>query len=181
MGKDNEMKEREDVINLNIGAEAYQKGDYETAIKYYEKSANAGNVIALSNLGYCYYYGRSIPVDKKKAKECWEKAAILGDIAAVYKLGDMYRNGEIEKNLEYSRALYVRAFEMALESDDIGVCPDAFLRMLKYYPEEIEQYYYTQKEIAKSCVSMLEERIAKGDNYSGKVLKEANAILQKLG
>lgn len=26
MGKDNEMKEREDVINLNIGAEAYQKG-----------------------------------------------------------------------------------------------------------------------------------------------------------
>ena len=32
MGKDNEMKEREDVINLNIGAEAYQKGDYETAI-----------------------------------------------------------------------------------------------------------------------------------------------------
>ena len=66
MGKDNEMKEREDVINLNIGAEAYQKGDYETAIKYYEKSANAGNVIALSNLGYCYYYGRSIPVDKQK-------------------------------------------------------------------------------------------------------------------
>lgn len=63
--------------DLDLGAKAYQAGDYETAIRYYEKSADAGNVIALSNLGYCYYYGRSIPVDKTKAKECWDKAAIL--------------------------------------------------------------------------------------------------------
>ena len=42
--------------------------DYEKAISLYEKSASLGNVTALSNLGYCYYYGRSIPVDKEKAK-----------------------------------------------------------------------------------------------------------------
>ena len=39
--------------DLDLGAKAYQAGDYETAIRYYEKSADAGNVIALSNLGYC--------------------------------------------------------------------------------------------------------------------------------
>lgn len=58
-----------------------------------------GNVTALSNLGYCYYYGRSIPVDKEKAKSYWEEAAIFGDIPAVYKLGDMYRNGDLPKRI----------------------------------------------------------------------------------
>lgn len=63
----------EDEIYLNKGADAYQAGDYETAIRLYQKSADMGNITALSNLGYCYYYGRSFPVDKTKAKECWER------------------------------------------------------------------------------------------------------------
>ena len=78
----------EDEIYLNKGADAYQAGDYETAIRLYQKSADMGNITALSNLGYCYYYGRSIPIDKTKAKECWDKAAIFGDIPSVYKLGE---------------------------------------------------------------------------------------------
>lgn len=96
-----------------------------------------GNITALSNLGYCYYYGRSIPVDKTKAKECWEKAAIFGDIPSVYKLGDMYRYGDLPQNLDYSHALYKRAFLLALDNmDNYYVAPDAFLRMLKYYPRK---------------------------------------------
>lgn len=63
------------IENLNRGAEAYQAGDYETAVACYKKAAAAGNVTALSNLGYCYYYGRSIPVDKEKARRCWEEAS----------------------------------------------------------------------------------------------------------
>ena len=141
--------------DLDLGAKAYQAGDYETAIRYYEKSADAGNVIALSNLGYCYYYGRSIPVDKTKAKECWDKAAIFGDIAAIYKLGDMYRNGDLVKNLDYSHALYLRAFELALEAEDIYTSPDAYLRMLKYYPEDIEEYADI-RDIAENCIAMIE-------------------------
>ena len=128
----------EDEIYLNKGADAYQAGDYETAIRLYQKSADMGNITALSNLGYCYYYGRSIPVDKTKAKECWEKAAIFGDIPSVYKLGDMYRYGDLPQNLDYSHALYKRAFLLALDNmDNYYVAPDAFLRMLKYYPEGI--------------------------------------------
>ncbi len=165
--------------DLNIGAKAYQNKDFETAIKYYEKAANAGNVIALSNLGYCYYYGRSIPVDKMKAKEYWDKAAIFGDIAAIYKLGDMYRNGDLEENPDYSHALYLRAFELALDAEDIYVSPDAFLRMLKYYPEDIGQYADI-RNIAEECVAMIEARIADGDHYSDKVLKDAKEILEGL-
>ncbi len=171
----------EDEIYLNKGADAYQAGDYETAIRLYQKSADMGNITALSNLGYCYYYGRSIPVDKTKAKECWEKAAIFGDIPSVYKLGDMYRYGDLPQNLNYSHALYKRAFLLALDNmDNYYVAPDAFLRMLKYYPEEISDFGYSPIDIAAHCVIGIKDRIARGDNYSGKVLSDAKAVLIKL-
>ena len=34
-------KKTQDEIDLDIGAEAYQRRDYETAIKFYRKSADA--------------------------------------------------------------------------------------------------------------------------------------------
>lgn len=170
----------QDELDLQAGAEAYQHGDYKTAIELYTKSAAAGNVTALSNLGYCYYYGRSIPVDKKAARKCWERAAILGDIAAVYKLGDMYRNGDLAQNLAFSHALYVRAFRMALDCEDIYVYPDAFLRMLKHYPEEAHTEYMDVLAIGEACVSGMEARIADGDHYSEKVLREAKQLLARL-
>ena len=171
----------QDKIYLNEGVDAYQRGDYETAIRLYKKSADMGNITALSNLGYCYYYGRSIPVDKDKARECWEKAAILGDIAAVYKLGDMYRYGDLPQNLDFSHALYKRAFILATDnSENYYVAPDAFLRMLKYYPDDIAEMGYSRLTIALSCVTGIKKRIAEGDNYSEKALKEAKAILLRL-
>lgn len=171
----------QDKIYLNEGADAYQRGDYETAIRLYKKSADMGNITALSNLGYCYYYGRSIPVDKDKARECWEKAAILGDIAAVYKLGDMYRYGDLPQNLDFSHALYKRAFILATDnSENYYVAPDAFLRMLKYYPDDIAEMGYSKLTIALSCVTGIKKRIAEGDNYSAKVLTDAKTVLLKL-
>lgn len=171
----------QDKIYINEGVDAYQRGDYETAIRLYKKSADMGNITALSNLGYCYYYGRSIPVDKDKARECWEKAAILGDIAAVYKLGDMYRYGDLPQNLDFSHALYKRAFILATDnSENYYVAPDAFLRMLKYYPDDIAEMGYSKLTIALSCVTGIKKRIAEGDNYSVKVLADAKAVFLKL-
>ncbi|MCD7769619.1 MAG: sel1 repeat family protein [Oscillospiraceae bacterium] len=168
------------IKDLNAGADAYQKGDFETAVRLYQKAAAVGNVVAMSNLGYCYYYGRSIPVDKKKAKQCWEQAAIFGDIAAIYKLGDMYRFGDLKKNLNYSCALYERAFELAMESGDIYVFPDAILRMLQYYPDELDAAHYDRKVLAQLCVDGIRTRIQDGDHYSGKVLQKAEVILREL-
>lgn len=166
-----------DVQDLNDGAEAYKNGDFESAVMYYTRSAKAGNVTALSNLGYCHYYGRSIPVDKEKAKECWERAAILGDIAAIYKLGDMYRNGDLKEDLDYSHLLYRRAFELSINCNDIYVYPDAYLRMLKHYPKEAFTTDKSNIQIAKDCVNGIKLRIEDGDNSSLDVLKEAENIL----
>ena len=74
----------------------------------------------------------------------------------------------------------VKAFDMAWECYDIYVCPDAYLRMLKYYPEDLQEYTEDIRIIGEECVRMIEERIAKGDNYSVKVLKEAKEVLERL-
>ena len=167
-----------DVQDLNAGAEAYQKGDYETAVRLYQKAADAGNVTALSNLGYCYYYGRSIPVDKEKARSCWEKAAALGDVCSIYKLGDMYRNGDLPEDPVFSGNLYMQAFHKAVEEKDLWNYPDVSLRILKYCRDEFDPE--DLKKIAEDCVKGLEERIKQGDTHSGRLLEEAKEIRGRL-
>ena len=167
----------QDMIDLMNGSEAYQNGDYETAVELYEKAARAGNVTALSNLGYCHYYGCSVPVDKEKARQCWEKAAVLDDICAIYKLGDMYRNGDLPEDPVYFRALYRKAFELAVKEGDLWNYPDAYLRVLKYCSDELDRK--TLFDIASDCVDGLKARIEKGDNYSEGLLKEAEALKLK--
>lgn len=55
------QKERSDEL-LNQGAEAYQSGTpegFRTAVRFYLESASLGNGQAMTNLGYCYTYGRA--------------------------------------------------------------------------------------------------------------------------
>lgn len=168
----------QDEIDLNNGAEAYQKGDFKTAVDLYTKSAQAGNVTALSNLGYCYYYGRSIPVDKEKAKECWTKAALMDDVCAIYKLGDMYRNGDLPKDEKFAKNLYVKAYLIAKEEIDDWTYPDAVLRILKYCRDEYDNSFL--KEIACQAIECFEYRIREGDRYSDKLLEEMKRIYEQL-
>lgn len=168
------------IEDLNRGAEAYQAGDYETAVAYYKKAAAAGNVTALSNLGYCYYYGRSIPVDKEKARRCWEEASERGDVAATCKLGDLLWYGEPVKDRDRAKEFYRKAFRMGLESADIWVRPDAILRMFRYCPEDLPAERLELLDLGWICVSDLEDRIAEGDRYSEKLLREAEELLSAL-
>lgn len=82
---------------LNKGANLYNKGEYLGAIEYYEIAASMGNSHAISNLGYCYLYGRGIPKDEKKAVLYFNLAANKNDIDALYKLGTFYLSGIVVK------------------------------------------------------------------------------------
>lgn len=163
-----------DEVELQKGSDAYQNGDYEQALAHYRCAAEMGNVTAMSNLGYCYYYGRSVPVDKAKARECWKKAAILGDICATYKMGDMYRNGDLPADPVFAREFYWRAYFMAAEEKNIWCYPDACLRILKYCREEIADEIF--KNLADEAVEGIRLRIEQGDTLSDKLYREALAL-----
>lgn len=74
----------------NKGANFYSDAQYDKAVEYYRIAAAMGNVHAISNLGYCYLYGRSIDINVSEAIAMFTIASSKGDVDAAYKLGDIY-------------------------------------------------------------------------------------------
>ena len=77
------------------GWDAYEKGDYATALREWEPLAEQGDVSAQYNLGLMYHSGEGVPKDYKTAHKWFSFAAAeQGDAVAQYNLGQMYRNGQ---------------------------------------------------------------------------------------
>ena len=86
---------------FNKGKEAEDKGDFKTALQYYEKAAKQEYADAQTALGIMYYGGDGVTQDYIKAKEWFEKAANQGDVYAQNWLGDIYGIKQ-----DYTKAIY---------------------------------------------------------------------------
>ena len=75
------------------GYQAYERGDYATAVKWYRKAAEQGNVNAQGILGIMYAAGQGVPQDYAEAVKWYRKAAEQGDAIALFNLGAMYFSG----------------------------------------------------------------------------------------
>lgn len=85
------------------GAKYYLAGNYTEAVEYYHLAAAMGDSDAISNLGYCYLYGRNIEQNTSIALAYFHIAAGKDSIDALYKLGDIYSQDTWEmKDLELS-------------------------------------------------------------------------------
>jgi len=176
---DKEKMMTQDEIDFRTGEEAYNRRDFKTAVKYLRKAAKAYNRGAIKTLGYCYSYGSGVKKNKRTAKQYWERAAILGDANALYKLGDMYRNGDLKENLEYSRALYYRAYELTKDEKDYNFYPDAVLRLLKHCGEDFTREEY--RILAEETVYGFKTRMENSKEfYTKKLYDEAVEILESI-
>ena len=81
------------VANFYDGADAYEKGDYKTAIKHWELLAEHGNADAQYNLGFMYENGIGLKKNDYWAFLWINKAAQLGQASAQFTLGNMYYTG----------------------------------------------------------------------------------------
>lgn len=124
------------VACLNLGTFYYEgrfvPQDFKKAAALYKIAADNGNEVAIRNLGYCYYYGRHQAVDFAKAFDCFMKAALFHEDAnSLYKLGDMYREGQaVEKNPKYAYLLYTRALDSAKRHREYAYTkPDVYYRL----------------------------------------------------
>jgi TPR repeat protein len=75
------------------GFDAYNRGDYATALGEWTPFAEQGNADAQYNLGLMYDNGRGVPQDYKTAMKWYTLAAEQGNADAQYNLGFMYDNG----------------------------------------------------------------------------------------
>jgi len=61
--------------------------DYGKALEYWHRAGELGYTEAYCNIGYTYYIGRGVEVDKKKAEHYSELAAMGGNESARHNLG----------------------------------------------------------------------------------------------
>ncbi len=80
--------------DLEAGKEAYDRGDYVTALKEWRPLAEHGHAKAQFDLGVMYRKGRGVPQDDKEAVRWYRLAAAQGLAEAQNNLGVMYREGQ---------------------------------------------------------------------------------------
>ena len=73
------------------GKDAYDKGDYETALSEWEPLAEQGSAFAQYNLGVMHKNGQGVPQDYKTAIKWYKLAAEQGNIDAQNNLGEVYK------------------------------------------------------------------------------------------
>ena len=167
-----------DARNLQAGIEAYAAGDYEDAMRLFRMSEDGGNVMATGRIGLCHYLGRGVDKDIDMARSCWEKAAIFGDPMSIYRLADMFMNGELIAESDYAEKLYAKAFQEACDKPDIWTFPDAALRMLRHYRDSFNRESLIN--MANDVIGCYDERIRMGDTTCMLELHEAESILKEL-
>jgi len=78
---------------IDKGYEAYNDGDYATALKEWKPIAEQGYAFAQYNLGILYEYGNGVPKDYAEAVKWYRLSAEQGYAISQYSLGLMYSNG----------------------------------------------------------------------------------------
>ena len=76
------------------GREAYDKGDYATALREFTTLAGQNHADAQFSLGLMYDDGRGVAQDDKQAVQWYKLAAGQGDADAQFNLGNRYADGE---------------------------------------------------------------------------------------
>jgi len=80
-------------VHLQAGVDAYNRGDYETALKKFLPLAEQGDAAAQFNLGKMYRKGQGVSLDYAEAMKWYRLAADQGRAAAQNNLGGMYAEG----------------------------------------------------------------------------------------
>lgn len=123
----------------NLGAQYYDGGrgfeqDFSKAVAYYEMAAEHGDRQAQENLGYCYFYGRNMPINYEKAFHYFALGAFDGHLNSLYKIGDMYLNGYyVKKNEKEAYRIYMHCLDIMTEEEAKYVAGPIYLRLGRMY------------------------------------------------
>lgn len=80
--------------DFDKAVDAYNAGDYKTAVQQFLPLAEQGNAVAQYNLGVMYDNGRGVLQDYKEAVRWYRLAAEQGYAMAQHNLGVMYAKGK---------------------------------------------------------------------------------------
>jgi TPR repeat protein len=79
--------------DFQADVEAFERGDYITALREWRPLAEQGEAYAQYSLGWLYENGYAVPQDYVQARQWYEKAAAQGNVKAQNNLGLLYDKG----------------------------------------------------------------------------------------
>jgi hypothetical protein len=91
--------------DFKAGTDAYQRGDYATAMRELRPLAEQGLASAQFNLGLLYANSQGVPKDDAQARQWYEKAAAQGHADAQVNLGILFVYGRGVPQ-DYKMAVY---------------------------------------------------------------------------
>ena len=98
-----------------IGIELYNKGEYNQAVEWFEKSAEQGFADAQYYMARCYHNGHGVEQNYEEEAAYYQKAARQGHTDALYNMGYCHMNGVgVEENVE----LAAQCFKKAAQNGD---------------------------------------------------------------
>lgn len=68
------------LADVKSGVEAWERGEFDSAVKQWRPLAIAGDADAQFNLAQAYRFGRAVPMDLKQAEDWYRRAAIQGHV-----------------------------------------------------------------------------------------------------
>ncbi len=129
--------------DYNAGMDAYNRGDYPTALREFTPPAKQGVAEAQHMLGVLYENGQGVLQDFARARQWYEKAAAQGNAEAQYNLGVMYDYGYgAPQDYQQARQWYEKAAAqgLAVVPYNLGVLyhhgyggPQDFVQAHKWY------------------------------------------------
>ncbi len=142
---------------VGLGSVYYRERMFDFALRYYELAAEKGNLSAISNLGYIWYYGRTGTKDYEKAFYYFDKAMEMGDMTAAYKVADMYKNGYyVGQSDEKYRKIIEELYPLVKDTLDLSdPLPEIFTRLARiraesgYTAESLALFDDARKFLAK--------------------------------
>ena len=81
-------------VHFQAGMDAYERGDYHTAMKGWRPLANQGYPLAQATLGLMYTEGEGVAQDYQEAVRWYRLAAEQGHASGQFSLGAMYTAGQ---------------------------------------------------------------------------------------
>lgn len=147
----------------------YEGYDAQTAGDYLRRSAHAGHVKAILNMGLEHLEEGLFPVDYEKAYHFFERAAVMGDVTAKYYLAYCYERGlGVDKDFHKAEELFIQAAEAGNKMGAIclsrfyicreeeGIEPDynkAIMLLQPYLEEEdLEAFYMMALTLHYKCM-----------------------------
>ena len=135
--------------DYQAGLEAYERGDYETALQEFQPLAESGDSNAQFRLGVMYDNGEGVAQDYGEAFKWYRKAAQQDHAIAQFNLGARYATGKgVVQNYEETIKWYEKAIEQGPAGDQAilgvryvngaGIAQD-YGKALKCFRKAVEQ------------------------------------------